>query len=269
MSDRKTKTVIDKAFEDLADEFSQNAKGAGESLGKSAKFVAKAVEVVVTSPLLIPKGYQTIVEKIKPKVDEKVGQIPDEKLVEPDLSIAGPALEAMRFTIDEDEIAEMFASLLACSMHADLKPRTHHSFVEVLKQLSPGEARMLKLLKENGDWAVVDLKAVAPKTTHYSVMIRNASHIGKACGVDNPATVQVYIDNLCRLGLCEMPPGAYLIDSSMYVSIENDELMKPHIDKIKSAGREPKFERKYLTLNQFGKAFCVACMIDDASLQKA
>ncbi len=256
----KDSSLLNSAFGDLAEEFSDGAEGAGAALGRSAKFLAGAIEVVVTSPLLIPEGYKKIRDIIKPKLDERVAKIPDGKLVEPDLAIAGPALEAMRFTVDEDEIANMFADLLAASMHSDKKSIVHHSFVEVLKQLSPAEARILTILAKENPWPVVNLKSKTAGSRDFVTAISNVTNIGDQCAVSEMGLVQIYVDNLCRLGLSNIPADAFLVEDKAYEAIEQDPRVQVHVKRIEADGREAEFERKILKMTKFGQAFCEICL---------
>ena len=261
--EKSKQTVVDTAFSKMAEEFSKHAEGAGASLGRTAKFLSGTLEVVLTSPLLIPQGYKKIVDVMKPKIDERVAKIPEGELVEPELAIAGPALEAMRFTVDEEEIANLFAELLAASMDARRKGRIHHSFVEIVKQLSPGEARVLKVLYEHTNWPVVHLQEVDSEKNIYIYILSNISNIGYEFGLDELGPVQVYLDNLCRLGLAEMPKANQLYVPNLYEEIENSDELSPYIEKVKSRGHKPIFERTEIRITQYGLAFCEICLPAD------
>ncbi len=258
--EKSKQTIVDAALSKMAEEFSENSEGAGASLDRTAKFLSGTVEVVVTSPLLIPQGYKKIVDVMKPKIDERVAKIPEGELVEPELAIAGPALEAMRFTVDEEEIANLFAELLVASMDARRKGRIHHSFVEIVKQLSPGDARILKVLYRRINWPVVHLQSVHPETNGYDYVLYNFSNIGYECGLDPLGPVQVYLDNLCRLGLAEIPQAGQLLPPTLYEKIENLDELSPFIEEVESRGLKPKFERTGIRLTQFGHAFREICL---------
>ena len=88
-------------------------------------------------------------EKFKYKLKEKISQIPKDKIIEPKLSILGPALEASKYYIEEEEIREMFTNLISASMNSDSSKNIHHSFVEIIKQLSPYDAKLFKSLYDS------------------------------------------------------------------------------------------------------------------------
>lgn len=76
-------------------------------------------------------------------LNKKVDEIPEDKLQDPPLNIVGPALEDVaKFYHDEEYLRKLFANLIASSMHKD-KSYIHPSFIKVIEQLSPDDARMI------------------------------------------------------------------------------------------------------------------------------
>lgn len=67
--------------------------------------------------------------------------IPEENLQEPPLSIVGPALDASKYYIEEEKLRNMFAKVISSSMDNRISDMVHHSFVEIIKQLSPRDAK--------------------------------------------------------------------------------------------------------------------------------
>lgn len=51
--------------------------------------------------------------------------------------IAGPTLEALRYTYDETELREMYENLLASAMDTRIVNQAVPSFVDAIKQMSP------------------------------------------------------------------------------------------------------------------------------------
>ena len=61
--------------------------------------------------------------------------------------------------MNSEELRNMYANLLAASMLKDEKENAHPSFVEIIKQLSPDEAKLLKKISESGDaYPLIDVK---------------------------------------------------------------------------------------------------------------
>lgn len=73
----------------------------------------------------------------------------------PPVSIVGPALEASKYYIEEEELREMFVNVITSSMDRRKSEEVHHSFVEIIKQLSPRDAKNLSLFSLRGGYPIV------------------------------------------------------------------------------------------------------------------
>ena len=82
----------------------------------------------------------------KANIESKVKKIPDNNLQEPELSIIGPAIESSKFYISERVIRDLFSNLIASAMDNRKTNDVHHSFVELIKQMSPKDAILFKFL---------------------------------------------------------------------------------------------------------------------------
>lgn len=101
--------------------------------------------------LQITKEVAKVVEK--DIYDDGLSSIPEEKIVEPDLMIAGPTLEALKYTYDKDELRNMYLNLLTSSMNKDIEEKAHPSYVEIIRQLTPLDAKVFKRLQDLGQVA--------------------------------------------------------------------------------------------------------------------
>lgn len=77
-------------------------------------------------------------------LSKKLENIPPENIVSPEPHIAVPALQQLSYSIDNENLREMYSNLLAKSMNRERQNEVHPSFVEIIKQLSPEEAVILK-----------------------------------------------------------------------------------------------------------------------------
>ncbi len=67
----------------------------------------------------------------------------------------GPALEALKYTGHEESLREMYAELIASSLQKSKSDTVHPAFVEVIKQLTPAEARLIVHLKRLEEFPVI------------------------------------------------------------------------------------------------------------------
>ncbi len=92
--------------------------------------------------------YQQIQIKTRNKAIQKelsaeISKIPKNKLIEPNLPLLYSALQSYVLQSGQDEIKNLFVKLISASFNSDKMEYLHPCFVEIIKQLSPIEARIL------------------------------------------------------------------------------------------------------------------------------
>lgn len=186
-----------------------------------------------------------------------------EKIVPPENYVAVPALQQIAYCFDSDELRNMYANLLASSMQKDKKWQVHPGFVEIIKQISPDEAKIIKIMWNIRKEAVITLRAENDKNEGVDI-VSNVSLIGYKANCENPLNVAVYINNLSRLGLLNNLSGFnYLTNDKLYEEIYELDYIKKEKDNIinRNDGLNiPNFEKGYIELTDFGKTFCKVCV---------
>lgn len=136
-------------------------------------------------------------------LEEKLKHIPEDKIVEPEPYVAVPAIQQLSYSLDSEELRELYANLLASSMNVDKKDAVHPAFVDIIRQLTPSEAKLLSciyecpynsvLLRESKLYTINNIKEGS-----YDVGLEvNDVHINS---IDRH-TLSICLDNLMRLGL--------------------------------------------------------------------
>ncbi len=136
-------------------------------------------------------------------LEEKLKHIPEDKIVEPEPYVAVPAIQQLSYSLDSEELRELYASLLASSMNVDKKDAVHPAFVDIIRQLTPSEAKLLSyiykcpynsvLLRESKLYTINNIKEGS-----YDVGLEvNDVLINSIDG----HTLSICLDNLVRLGL--------------------------------------------------------------------
>ena len=239
------------------------AKEAGKEskpLGREVGHVTTRAGKLILAPLrgAIWCGEQ-IVSFIETKVEERTKEIPEEKLQAPDPQITGPSLEALRYCGSKDELADMFAGLIASSMNKDYNSNVHPSFVEVIKQLTRSEAVMLsKWAKTRHDIACADVHRIINRQTgNYQLIIENLTLEFRNVFAEHGGYSNVSISNLLRLGLLYKPEGAFLAKQEAYDQIENDDVFQ---SQRQLYGKENiRLDKGVITLSPYGNVFLTTC----------
>ena len=104
------------------------------------------------------------------EISNAVESVPEEKLVEPKLDIVGPAIEASKYYISNEEIRNMFVKLIGSSINLDTTNQVHHSFVEIIKQLSPLDASNLRVLSKSDQYPMSSYKVIVGDDNSFRIL---------------------------------------------------------------------------------------------------
>jgi hypothetical protein len=119
---------------------------AAKELGAALGTLAKTVNLALAPISGLIWSYETIKDFVSRKVAKKLQGVPESDIETPNPMVAGPALEALKYAGHEEILREMYANLLANALDKNTKNDAHPSFVEIIKQISPNEARLLVCL---------------------------------------------------------------------------------------------------------------------------
>lgn len=169
--------------------------------------------------------------QFKEELERAVSSIPEENIVEPPLHIVGPSLEASKYYFENDKLRIMFANLISASMNADKISKTHPSFVEIIKQLSPLDAINLQIFKSTPQWPLVQydyvtIDGMGSLTYKTNVFLENEENND----IDLNATS---VSNLNRLGLLSITYDSYLQDETLYEKYNNITLIQQERDRVR------------------------------------
>ena len=228
------------------------------TLSTVGKTLQGATRVALAPISALIWGYDKIAAYLDVAIPEYFAKhkVSKEKIVSPDPSIAGPLIDAMRYNAHKEEPRKMFVNLLGSTMNSDTTDE-HPAFVEVIKQLSSDECKILiqlniddkrpmlkQRLKLETNRGEIDL------TTFFS----DICYIG---GCQYPEKFPEYLDNLLRLGLVTVAHGRFLSEDKYYEELRNH----PSYPKVMDI--DPKHiveEKSYYQLSAFGKRFCKTCI---------
>jgi len=237
---------------------------AAKEVGKSLETVAKSINVVLSPLRALVWGYDQIESFLNNAVATKLSATPPEEITSPNPSVAGPALEALRYAGHEESISDLYANLLAGSMDQLTATDSHPAFVEILKQLTPDEAKLLRIFSQHRPLPLLIVRSESvDKDKGGRDILVNFSTYGEEAGCSLPNKTPAYLDNLCRLGLIEIPTFLEYKAPNIYDPLENHPTVLAVKEQI---DRDPilnfKIQRKGLQVTQLGRQFISVCVID-------
>lgn len=189
-------------------------------------------------------------------IKEKVKLIPPEKLVEPEPYVAIPAIQQISYCQNSDELRDLYANLLTSSMNADKKWQVHPSFVDIIKQLNPDEAKYLKSLPPMiiPIYPLIDVDFSFDNTRGTHPIISNFTN-HKLDILEKPENICSYIDNLHRLNLIEIPNEQVLTDPNVYKELESHPMIQNPVGGNDTIKITYQYKHKMFRLTNFGVNF--------------
>lgn len=243
---------------------------AAKEVGKSLYLVARAVNAALAPIESLVWGVDKIRDFVRDRVAAKLDNVPTEDVHPPKTHIAVPAIEALRYTGTESDLAELYANLLATSIDRATAYRAHPGFVDMIKNMSPDEARVMKFLATAGSQPLINIKYVTKKDGGFQILYRHLSLIGVKASCEHCTLTATYLDNLMRLGLIEIPETKRFKSDEPYNEIENHPQIKRIIEDFgKAETHRVEVEKLKLDLTDLGRQFIRSCVIDKSAQDRS
>lgn len=231
-----------------------------------------AMAMMAVAPLRQLPEIATRVPGTLRDLGDRMTAIPGSRRRAPTLAFAAQALAgSVRFG---STMRERYLNLLAASMDGDQAARVHPAFLTILRQLTPDEVRIVSTFQHDGPYPLLTIGARYRFGERLSTELRHFSLLGAQAGCDHPERVPMYIDNLCRLGLCELRSVRIADDTRIFRALEAHpqvqaaiagiEARIPALEKAHSNGDDGNrivadVQRTALYVTAFGRQFYEAC----------
>ena len=224
---------------------------AAKEIGKGLETIAKTVNIALKPLSITVWGFDKIEKYIMEELPKVFKEKGTESIISPDPHVAGPTIESLKYTANKEELRKMYLNLLAMSMDKDSSALAHPSFVEVIRQLSSDEAKILSFIKKENIYPSLCDRYPASffctEQSSYNRLLEYFDEICEAAGIDNPGLYRSYLDNLTRLKILEIETYSSITD---YHS-----LRRQFSDKEETEG----VRLKRLIVTSYGKYFIKTC----------
>lgn len=150
-----------------------------------------------------------------------------------------------------DSLRRRAEELLERSADVSFDGEGHPAYERILAEMAPDEARIMRLIHNEGAQAAVDVRTWRPLGVGSRVVAPGLTMIGKHAGCMRPDRVPHYLSNLFRLGLIWFSREA-LRDPKDYEVLE---AQPDVVEALEAAGRASTVRRS-IELTPFGRHFC-------------
>lgn len=226
MSDKNKNTINIPVVPDSVDQAAQNLTAPiTKNIGKTLADVWFLVFGGLSQKAAIRNmKYEHELQLYYEELQNSVSEIPAEKKLEPNIQITAQALENSKYCIESEELRKMFVNLISKSMNSDFKNNIHPSFAEIIKQMSPMDARIFKSLSPKTTFPLVDY-ILEYQDTHQYVVMYSEIYLPSIPNVDIKI-VSSSISSLNRLGLINIDSQASAAIEGIYKPYEETDLFK-------------------------------------------
>ncbi|KAA0958274.1 DUF4393 domain-containing protein [Planococcus sp. ANT_H30] len=233
---------------------------ATQELSKGFVVVAKTVNMALAPLSALVWGYDKISNYLDSSIAKKLEGVPEENIISPDPSVAGPAIEALRFSGENENIREMFSELLATAMNRETAVQAHPSFVEIIKQLSTDEAKIISNIKHNGLFPLISIRSLLQDGSNgFNDLKKNFTSLPYNLGCLYPEMTSSYIENLDRLGLISIDTGTHIQEEFFYSDSINHPVAVNLVSTVQDPSRKADIQKYSFSRTEFGEKFVNAC----------
>lgn len=250
---------VGKAIDKVPEVYDDGLKTATKESGKILALIPQTINAAL-APLrqwIAQKEYN--VAETEKLLAQKLEKVEYEKIISPESYVAVPAIQAIAYSMNSEELRNLYANLLAKSMYIETKELVHPSFVEIIKQISPLDALIFKKIMEREINPMVNLRMENEKG-EFRTIITNVTDINIA----SQELIGVSIDNLTKQSLLSVPADGFYSNEKVYDSILQTEFYnnQKNINCKTGDGFEFTYTKKMINKTNLGRLFYKVCVAE-------
>lgn len=225
-----------------------------------AKCVGALLELAVNPVVFFSEKARINFKHRLEQYQKKMESVKEEDKCEVHPEIGVPIMQVLHYTTNND-IAEMFTNLLASASISHMAGNAHPAFVEIIKQMSPDEAKIVQYLQKNHIIGYVTLKANQKDEVGFVNPVLKDVGVAGLVPLMYKQNAKVYISNLLSLGIIADAGDIFLDDEELY----NQIIEYNHLKDVKEMHENMEeyssvdIEKGYYYVTEIGMLFINAC----------
>ncbi len=238
--------------------YSDAAQPSVRKVGQALETVFEFSTSILLPVKLLNEKFKLNFERNLNNYKKKIEEIPDDKICDVNPQIGTPILEKLTYTTNE-EIADLFTSLLSKASNIDTLNQAHPSFIQLIERLSVDEARLIKFLNGKDFIPSISIKANIKGGNGFEILFRNATLLQFQVNLVFPQNINTYLDNLTCLGILDISHGFHKLDKMLYQPIADKYNVQQLDSQYKLKGYENvEFDKCFYQITDYGKQFISA-----------
>lgn len=250
---------IGKAIETVPDLYDDTFKSTMQESGKTLALIPRAINAALIPLRKWIAERECSLAETEKLLAKKLEHIDPDKIISPEAYVAVPAIQSISYSMNSEELRNLYANLLAKAMNSDTKDLVHPSFVEIIKQMSPADALVFKTIMGKDANPLINLiyKNEDGRNINLNVNITDID----IASVEN---VGVSIDNLIKQSLISIPADWYYAKEYLYEKLLSSKQYKIQQQIFSNPPDDFKltYKKQMIEKTNLGKAFYKICIAD-------
>ena len=188
---------------------------------------------------------------------KKMEGTPEEEVREVAPELGVPIAEKMSYVTNE-ELSEMYTELLAKASQAQNANVAHPSFVNIINNISPDEAILLKSIRHISVIPFVEVRLKKKQSEEFNTLQPLMLELNCLPQLRFGNHVDAYFSNLEGLGILEARQDKMLAQKEPYEKLEKH-AKSQYAPLEKAENRKLAFKRGQFVITSFGQLFLQAC----------
>lgn len=244
--------VLKEAYGDLA-------KPGVEQAGKALGTVIGLGNTILWPVALANEKAKIALEKNLEKYRKRLENIPKEEIAEVAPELGVPIGEKIAYVTNE-ELSDMYVELLAKASIGSSASLAHPSFVNVINNLSPDEAVLLKALRNTQSLPFIETRLQRNGVEGWNTLDPIYSPLSKITGLSFPNNVVAYISNFEGLGILQVRTDIYMVGEGIYEPLELESKARyKGLEDIPEPKMQITCQKGKIDVTPFGRLFLQAC----------
>jgi len=191
------------------------------------------------------------------ELENRAKAIPSENLISPRVNILGPTIDGLKYNLDEEHIKEMFTNILLSEMNNKQQKKVLPSYIEIVKQLSKDDAKLLKFIKDNklSCEPIIKLQLNSNSGIYYPsddifLIVNNSFQL----------IPSIIIDNLSRLKIIDLDFLSWRNNEDLYKNAFQKIKNETPMGMIPSSSTKLDYSKGLLKITNYGKNLIDICL---------
>jgi hypothetical protein len=243
----------------LKEVYGDLAKPGVEQVGKALGTVIGLGNTILWPVALANAKARISLESNLEKYRKQLEGTPNEEITEVTPEIGVPIGEKITYVTNE-ELSDMYIELLAKASTASSASLAHPSFVNVINNLSPDEAVLLKTLRTTQALPFVETRLHQIVKQEWKTLDPHYSPLSKVTGILFPNNIAAYVSNFEGLGILQVRIDICMAGEGLYEPLELESKARfKDLEDIPEPKMVIKFQKGKIELTPFGRLFLQAC----------